>query len=120
MPESNKFAVSRHGKKISNGASVLRIAPFEGGGNRFLLRGFRCDDRFIQAAFATIGHIAVDDTALGCLVQSGGQVVKLHLGCSGVATGDGGTKFLLTRFDRGDDGGIAGVTLLALAGAFFC
>jgi hypothetical protein len=95
MPESNKFAVSRHGNKISNGASVLRIAPFEGGGNRFLLRGFRCDDRFIQAAFAAVGHIAVDDTALGCLVQSGGEVVEFDLGRCRVTAGDDGAKLLL-------------------------
>jgi hypothetical protein len=82
-------------KNIERRVRFFRIAPFEGGGNRFLLRGFRCDDRFIQAAFAAIGHIAVNYTALGCLVQSGGETVEFDLGRCRVTAGDDGAKLLL-------------------------
>jgi hypothetical protein len=98
MLESNKFAVRRHGKKISNGASVFsdRAVRRRGKFRIFLLRGFRCDDRFIQAAFAAVGHIAVDDTALGCLIESRGEAVEFSLGGCGVTAGDDRAELLLT------------------------
>jgi hypothetical protein len=87
--------------KRSNGASDKnRIAPFEGGGNqKKLLSRFGCfgrDNRFVQAALTTIGDVAMNDSTLRCLIQSGGEGVEFGFCRSGVATGDDGAKLLLT------------------------
>ena len=96
MPESNKFAVRQHGKKYRPARPLLRIAPFEGGGNdEILLRGFRCDHSLVQAALAAVRHIAMNDAALGCLVESGGETVEFDLGRCRVTAGDDGAKLLL-------------------------
>lgn len=84
------------------------------------LRGFRCDDGLIEAALAAVGHIAMDDTALGSLVQGRGKTVELGFCRCGVSAGEDSTKLLLTGFNSGDHGGIAVVAFIALAGAFFC
>ena len=85
-----------------------------------LLRSFRCDDRLVKAALAAVGHIAMDDAALGGLVQGRGESVELGFCRCGVAAGEDSTKLLLTGFNSGDHGGIAVVAFIALAGAFFC
>ncbi len=85
-----------------------------------LLRSFRCDDRLVEAALAAVGHIAMDDAALGGLVQGRGESVELDFCRCGVAAGEDSTKLLLTGFNSGDHGGIAVVAFIALAGAFFC
>ena len=88
-------------------------------GRKNLLRGFRSNERLRETTLAAVRHIAVDDSALGCLVESRGQSIVLLFGSSGVTPGESGTEFFLTRLDRGDHGSIEGVTLEALARAFF-
>ena len=84
------------------------------------LRGFRCDDGLVETALAAVSHIAMDDAALGGLVQGRGKSVELGFCRCGIAAGEDSTKLLLTGFNSGDHGGIAVVAFIALAGAFFC
>jgi hypothetical protein len=120
MAESSKSAGAHHGKK--NGAAD-ETAPFykkeipERDGK--LLGGFRAGECLREAALAAIRHIAVDDSAFGSLVERRVQSVELLFRRFGVPASESGAEFFLTRLDRGDHGGVAGVAFEALTRAFF-
>lgn len=119
MAESIKSAKAHHGKKRhrrKDGTVFEKRIP---GTGEKLLGGFRANERLGKATLAAVRHIAVNDPALGSLVEGRGEGVELLLGGSGVSTGEGGTEFFLARFDRGDHGRVAGVAFQALARAFF-
>ena len=88
-----------------------------------LLGRFSCfgrDDRFVKAALTTIGYVAMNDSTLRCLIQSGREGVKFDFRSCCVPTGNDGTKLFLSRFDCGDNASISYMTFVTLTGAFFC
>lgn len=100
----------------------LRVGPgvlesllcFRGGS------GFRLDQRLGEAAFLAIGHVAVDDPALGGLVEGGGQLDELGLGGVCIPAGQGRAEFFLLRFEAGDDTGVTFAADDAFACALCC
>ena len=82
--------------------------------------GFCFDERLVQATLPAIGHITVNDPALGGFVEGGCEFDKLLTRDSRLPSGEGGTKLFLFGLKPGDDTGVDFASAHALAGALCC
>lgn len=60
----------------------------------------------------------MDHTALGGLVEVGGHLGESRPGLVELAGGESGAEFFLTRLERVDDAGVAGIAFGGLTAAF--
>ena len=84
------------------------------------LSDFRFDERLVQAALPAIGHIAVNDPALGGFVERGRELDEFLARDIRLPLGEGGAEFFLFGLESGDDAGVDDAAAHALAGALSC